>query len=180
MSLRGQLLVAGPTIVDPNFHRSVVLVCSHDDDGALGLVLNREAPLDVGRAVPELSCVLGSGEPLWLGGPVAPEGVVLLAEFEEAGDGAVMVDDVIGLAVAGANLDELCSRTRRARGFLGHAGWGPGQLDVEMESDDWIVAPLGSGDAFTDDPDRLWSAALDRLGGRFSLLARMPLDPSLN
>ena len=180
MSLRGRLLVAGPSLVDPNFHRSVVLICSHDEAGALGLVLNRVAPLEVGRAVPELSSVLGSGEPLYLGGPVAPEGVVLLAEFEEPGDGALMVDDEVGLVVAGANLDELSSRTRRARAFLGHAGWGPGQLEGELEGDDWIVAPFRADDAFTTDPDGLWGRVLGRKGGRYALLATMPPDPSVN
>ena len=180
MSLRGQLIVAGPTLEDPNFHRTVILVCSHDDAGALGLVLNRPAPLTVGQAVPELSELLGGGDPLWLGGPVQPEAVVLLADFEEPGDGALMIDDSVGIVLQGSNLDELSSRARRSRAFLGYAGWGPGQLDAEMEREDWIVVPALGDDAFGEEPDGLWSAALERLGGRYALVARMPLDPSLN
>lgn len=180
MSMRGQLLVAGPALADPNFHRTVILVCSHDDDGALGLVLNRPAPMTVAQAVPELAELLGAGEPLWLGGPVQPEAIVLLADFEQPGDGALMVDATVGIVLEGANLDELSSRARRSRAFLGYAGWGPGQLDSELESDDWIVAPAEGDDAFGEDPDRLWSEALERLGGRYALVARMPLDPSLN
>lgn len=180
MSLRGQLLVAGPTLVDPNFHRTVILVCSHDEDGALGIVLNRQAPMTVGDSVPQLAELLGGGEPLWLGGPVQPEAIVLLADFEEPGEGALMVDNSVGIVLEGANLDELSSRTRRTRAFLGYAGWGPGQLDSELERDDWIVAPASGDDAFSEDPDGLWSSGLERLGGRYALVARMPVDPSLN
>ena len=181
-SLRGQLLVAGPTLTDPNFLRSVVLVCAHDEDGALGLIVNRPAQLLVADTVPELVDALGASESLWLGGPVATDGVVLLAEFDHAADrpDAHHVDGDLGLVTAEADLDALADRTRRARAFLGHAGWGPGQLDGELEREDWIVAPLDPEDAFAPDPDDLWSAVLRRLGGSFELVARMPLDPSVN
>ncbi len=178
-SLKGQLLIAGPGLTDPNFRRSVILVCAHDDDGALGLVVNRPADMLVADTVPELSDTLGAGEPLWLGGPVAPDGVVLLAEFSDA-EGAHLVDGDLGLVTTEADLDDLPGRTRRARAFLGHAGWGPGQLDEELEREDWIVAALETEDAFADEPETMWSAVLRRLGGSFALVARMPVDPSVN
>jgi putative transcriptional regulator len=70
--------------------------------------------------------------------------------------------------------------SRRARVFAGHSGWGPGQLEAEMEREDWIVAPLRREDVFTEEPGALWSRVLQRKGGEFALMARMPYDPSVN
>jgi putative transcriptional regulator len=180
-SLRGHLLIAGPDLLDPNFRRTVVLVCAHSDEGALGLVLNRPAPLIASEALPELADALESAPPatLWLGGPVQETSVVLLADFLDVGD-SLIVDGDLGLVTDGTSLDELPERTRRLRAFLGHAGWGPGQLDEEIERDDWIVAPLHVGDPFAVDAEQLWSDALVRLGGPYAIVARMPDDPSMN
>ena len=68
----------------------------------------------------------------------------------------------------------------RARVFAGYAGWGPGQLDAELERDDWIIADSREDDVFDEEPATLWSRVLDRQGGKLRLVARMPLDPSLN
>jgi putative transcriptional regulator len=179
-SLRGALLVAGPRLIDPNFHRTVVLVCDHSEEGALGLVLNRPSPLEVEEAVPELLDAIPNDGRLWVGGPVQPAGVVLLAELDDPAEGALAVTGALAIVTEEAGVESLEDRARRVRAFLGYAGWGPGQLEAELESDDWIVAPLGAADAFTEDPDGLWAAALERLGGRYALVARMPVDPSLN
>lgn len=179
-SLRGQLLVAGPRLVDPNFHRAVVLVCEHSEEGALGLVLNRPSPLEVSETVPELLDAMPNDGRLWVGGPVQPAAVVLLAEFDDPAEGALLVRGDLGLVTEEAEIDALEERTRRVRAFLGYAGWGAGQLEAELERDDWIVAPLDEADAFTEDPTELWGAVLARLGGRYALVARMPVDPSLN
>jgi len=180
-SLRGSLLVAGPSLVDPNFHRVVVLVCEHSEGGALGLVLNRPSPLTVSEAVPELKDALGSDEVLWMGGPVQPASVIVLAEFDDESDGdGIPVSGEIGLVTAQTGLDELALLTRRARAFLGYTGWGPGQLDSELADDDWIVAPLDGVDPLGEDTLGLWPETLNRLGGSYALVARMPLDPSLN
>jgi putative transcriptional regulator len=178
-SMRGQLLIAAPSLDDPNFRRTVVLVCAHGDDGALGLVLNRPSPLALGDAVPELSEALDGDGRLWIGGPVQPSSVVLLAEFDDPGDSLVVAGD-LGLVTDGATLDELAARTRRVRAFVGHSGWAPGQLDAELEREDWIVAPLRAADPFADDAGAMWSSALEAMGGRYALVARMPEDPSLN
>jgi putative transcriptional regulator len=179
-SLRGQLLIAGPRLVDPNFHRSVVLVCAHSDEGALGLIINRPTELAVGEAVPDLVDVLGAGDRLWSGGPVQPTSIVLLAELEEVPEDALMVVGDVGLVLQGAELGDLEDTARRARAFLGYAGWGPGQLDGELESGDWIVSPADADDAFSEDADALWSQVLARKGGEYALLATMPPDPSVN
>lgn len=177
-SLRGHLLVAAPTLVDPNFVRTVVLIAEHGEDGALGVVLNRPSESSVGEVVPDLGTLLDEDELVFAGGPVRPEGVMVLAEFDDPADAALPIDGELGFVALGATTEDIAAA--RARAFAGHAGWGPGQLDAELEEEAWFVAPFEREDAFTDDPDELWSRALTRKGGAYALVARMPEDPSLN
>src|SRR4051794_41836350 len=100
-SLRGKLLVAGPTLLDPNFRRTVVLICEHTDEGALGLIVNRPTPVEASEAVPELVPLIGDDARLWSGGPVQPASVVLLADFTEPPDDVLMVPGAAGLAPQG-------------------------------------------------------------------------------
>jgi putative transcriptional regulator len=179
-SLRGQLLVAGPTLLDPNFHRTVVLMVEHGDEGAMGLVLNRPSPIPAEQAIPELGDALEPDERLWVGGPVQSTSVVVVADFAGTELEAMPVQGDVGLVLPDSDLTEVATTVRRARPFLGFAGWGPGQLDGELERDDWIVADFRREDAFTDEPDRLWSQVLGRKGGAYALLATMPPDPSVN
>ena len=178
-SLRGQLLIAAPSLLDPNFERTVVLIAEHSEEGAMGLVLNRASDTLVGEAVPELEDLAGE-DVVHVGGPVAPNSVVILGDYEDPDDAGLLVYGGVGLPSADSDLEGLADTTRRVRIFAGHAGWGPGQLDAELERDDWIVARALPEDPFTDDPDGLWSRVLARKGGQFALVARMPLDPSLN
>ena len=180
-SLRGQLLVAGPTLLDPNFHRTVVLVCEHDEEGAMGLVLNRPSPIRAHQAIPELGDALADDDCLWLGGPVQTTSVVVLADFVDDGEEEGMaVSGQVGLVLPGSDLESVAATVTRARAFLGYSGWGEGQLDDELERDDWIVTGFEPGDAFTDDPDALWKRVLNRKGGAYAFLSTMPPDPSLN
>jgi len=177
--MRGQLLIAGPGLVDTNFFRTVVLVIEHSDEGALGLVLNRPSETTVGEAVAELEQLLDLEDPLFIGGPVQPSALIVLAEFEDAGDAALIAFDDVGVLATSASVDEPTG-VRRSRAFVGHAGWGPGQLDGELERGDWILEQAARGDAFTQEPLDLWQEVLTRKGGSYALVARMPLDPSVN
>ena len=179
-SLTGQLLVAAPSLQDPNFARSVVLLCEHGEHGALGLVLNRPAEGTVGEVVPDLAEGLGGDEHVWIGGPVKPEGVLVLAEWRDPAASAGLVVGAIGLLGDAADLGELAEAALRARAYAGFAGWGPGQLDAELEREDWILAAARADAVFSEEPEELWGAVLRQKGGRFALLARMPEDPSLN
>ena len=179
-SLRGQLLVAGPALLDPNFHRTVVLVVEHEDQGAMGLVLNRPSPIPADQAIPELAGALADEETLWLGGPVQETAVVVLADFAGSSLGSNAVRGDVGLVLPDADLEQVGEDVRRARAFLGYAGWGPGQLEDELERDDWIVAEFDPADAFTTDAEDLWATVLRRKGGQYALLASMPPDPSVN
>jgi putative transcriptional regulator len=179
-SLRGQLLIAGPTLGDPNFWRTVVLVIAHSEEGALGLVLNRPSEMTVGDAIPQLSGLVGAEEGVFVGGPVQPSSVIVLAEFADPSSAALIAFEDIGVLGTETSLDELTDGVRRGRAFVGHAGWGPGQLDSELERGDWIIELASREDAFSSDPGELWSVVLSRKGGSYALIARMPPDPSLN
>jgi putative transcriptional regulator len=179
-SLRGQLLIAAPSIDDPNFARTVILVAHHDGDGAMGVILNRPADHVVGDAVPELADVVGDDEAVFVGGPVQPDGVMVLAEFDDPEAAALPVLAGLGFVALGTHGEHIADGTRRARAFAGHAGWGPGQLEDELEEEAWIVASFVPEDAFTAEPEDLWSEVLTRKGGAYALVAKMPLDPSLN
>jgi putative transcriptional regulator len=179
-SLRGQLLIAGATLPDPNFARTVVLICQHDDDGALGLVLNRPGELVVGDVAPELADLTGEQAVIDAGGPVSPEALLILGEFDDASYAGMPVIGNVGLMGESREIEDLVAVTRRARAFAGYAGWGPGQLDAELARDDWFVAPAGVDDIFDPDADELWSRVLKRKGGHFRVVARMPIDPSVN
>ena len=178
-SLRGHLLVAGPGLVDPNFRRSVVLVGEHSDEGALGVVLNRVSETTVGEAVPELTSLVDADAPVHVGGPVQGSAIVVIADFADPGRAGALVLESIGFLPAEVDPDDL-GELRRARVFAGYAGWGPGQLDDELDEGSWIVEPAVPDDVFTSDPDALWSDVLRRKGGPFGVLALMPPDPSWN
>jgi len=180
-SLRGKLLVAGPILKDPNFERAVVLITEHNDEGARGLVLNRASTPSVGEAVPELDWIAGAGEPVFVGGPVVPDGVIVLAEWDDPELAVVLVEPDLGFVPG--DVDDtvaVAAAVRRARVYAGHAGWGPGQLEAELEEEAWIVeAPLRE-ELFSSEPEGLWAAVLRRKGREFALLSTMPPDPSLN
>jgi len=179
-SLKGQVLVAEPTLPDPNFSRSVILVAHHDADGALGLVLNRPSETAVAEAAPELAQLCGERALVHQGGPVAPQGVIVLAEFEQPETAGLLVTGDLGLVGPDSDPESLVGEVRRARVFAGHSGWAPGQLDQELEAGGWIAAPLARDDVFAAVTADLWRTVLARKGGRYALAARMPTDPSLN
>jgi putative transcriptional regulator len=179
-SFAGQLLLASPALVDPNFKRAVVLVGVHNEDGAMGVILNRPSETTVAEAVPQLEAVVDSQEPVYVGGPVQPGSVVLLAEFLDPTPAALLVLGRIGFPAGATDVDGLAESTERRRVFAGYAGWSGGQLDEEIDQGDWIAHPAVPDDVFTEVPERLWAHVLERKGGSYALLARMPMDPSVN
>jgi putative transcriptional regulator len=172
-SLRGQLLIAAPSLFD-YFRRTVVLVIEHTPEGAMGVVLNRASETPVAEAVPALAGLVEEEELVRVGGPVSPQAVVALGEFEDAAEAGTPVVGGVG------TLDPECANEslRRLRVYAGYAGWDAGQLDSEVEEGAWIVASADPEDPFREDD--IWSEALRRKGGRYRLLATMPADPSLN
>jgi putative transcriptional regulator len=179
-SLQGQLLIASPALHDPNFHRSVILIAEHGEGGAMGVILNRPADAAAADALPALADILEPDAVVFAGGPVEPQAVIVLAEFDDPDEAATLVFGDVGFVRADADPAELAEATRRARAFAGYAGWGPGQLEGELEEEAWITESPVVEDVFSDDPGSLWSTVLRRKGGRFALVATMPPDPSLN
>jgi len=179
-SLRGQLLIASPSLLDPNFRRTVVLITEHTPDGAMGVVLNRPTPVALADAVPHLAGLTAEGAFVYVGGPVQPDAVVALAELEEPEQAASIAFGDIGYLRADADPEELRGAVRRLRVYAGYAGWAGGQLEAELEEGAWILEPAEPEDVFAANDEDLWSLVLRRKGGRFALLATMPPNPELN
>jgi len=179
-SLAGHFLIASPAIMDPNFERAVVLITAHTDEGAIGLILNRPSEATVEEAVPRLSLLAGDDATVFAGGPVNPSGVSMLAEFDDVSEAGVEVFGDIGFVALDAALEGDAPALRRRRVFAGVASWTGGQLEEELETEDWIVEPASNEDVFGDGPETLWERVLERMGGSYAVVARMPYDPSLN
>jgi putative transcriptional regulator len=178
----GQLLVAAPRLRDPNFDRTVVLVLEHGDEGALGLVLNRPTDTDLFAALPRWERLAAPPTVLFRGGPVAPSAAIALGEA--SGGGAVegwhpLFGD-LGSVDLEREPDELGVPVRQVRVFAGYSGWGPGQLEGEVEIGAWYVVDALPGDALSERPAELWAEVLRRQGGNLGLVANFPADPSLN
>jgi putative transcriptional regulator len=178
-SITGSLLIAGSSLFDPNFRRTVGLIGHHDDEGAVGVVLNRPTEHLVTEAAPPLAPLVAPDERLYLGGPVQIDAAVVVADFERPEDAESLVFGSVGFLGEVVDPEDL-GPLRRARVFAGYAGWGPGQLEAEIDADAWLAAPATARDVFTDDPERLWSEVVGRTGPEHRLLATMPVDPSMN
>lgn len=176
--LSGQLLVASPTIGDPTFARTVVLVVDHDRDGALGIVLNRPTETTVEAVVPDIAPMFLADDVVHDGGPVQPESLLTVAEFRDPADAALLVLGRVGM-VRGDE-DPRCPDVDRARAYAGYAGWAPEQLDDELAASDWLVVPARPDDLFREDSAELWHVALARMGGAYARLGSPPEDPSVN
>lgn len=178
-SLAGTLLLAHPALKDPNFRRTVVLLSGHDDEGAMGVVLNR--PL--GQTLGELDDLFADGPlarvPVFSGGPVQPERLLICAlGFRDDAEGFRLH---FGLEPeAAAALAEAQGESIRLRAFAGYAGWGSGQLENELEHDTWAVSPIPSDLLVFAQDETLWRGVLSRVGPEWRLLAAEPDEPELN
>jgi putative transcriptional regulator len=180
--LAGQLLVATPVLGDPNFARTVVLVLDHDEDGALGVVLNRPTPVDVGDVLPTWH-ELTTGPPVvFHGGPVATDSALGLAAVPGDGEplGWRRVVGRLGLVDLDAPPELLAAELGAMRIFAGYAGWSPGQLESELAEGAWYVVDAEAGDAFSGTPGELWRRVLRRQQGDLAMVSTYPEDPSLN
>jgi putative transcriptional regulator len=184
--LTGMLLVAMPTMADPRFARSVIYLCAHSPEGAMGLVVNQAAETVTFPAVidqlgitPTTDC---ADTPVHVGGPVEASRGFVLHSPDYVLQSTLVIDENFALTATVDVLRAIADGKGPKRRVLalGYAGWGAGQLDGELGGDDWIVADFTPDDAFTDDPDGLWARVLGRKGGAYALLARMPPDPSVN
>ena len=180
-SLRGQLLVAGPALVDPNFRRTVVLIGEHGDEGAMGVVLNRvsDDARRGGRSADGLAHRARRAG--LLGGPVQPEAVVVLADFADVEQAEVAVVDSIGFLPGEIEDTSAVGELRGVRVFAGYAGWGPGQLEDELEEGAWIVVHRSQLGCLHDRAGaRSGATSSAAKAARSRSLALLPDDPRVN
>ncbi len=174
----GSLLVAHPSLEDPNFRRSVVLLTAHSDsDGSLGVVVNRPLGQTLGDYATELSGSELAGIPLYQGGPVANEQLILVAWKWTPEEGSFKLYFGIDEGKARALVQE--DSGFELRGFLGHSGWTEGQLDAEIEEGAWVTSAL-LPEIDTIGGEAVWRFILHRDSPEMHLLADEPDDPSLN
>ena len=179
-SLAGRLLVAMPGMADPNFSRTVVLMMDHTAEGAVGLVLNRPTEADLLDLMPGWWSAAANPRVVFVGGPVGDGGGIGLAR----GDGAAPLQgwpEVLGVQAVDLEHEPGPDAGLEARVFAGYSGWGPGQLESELDSAfGWFVVDARTEGVFTPRPEKLWEEVLARTGGRYSWFATYPRDPRLN
>lgn len=184
----GRLLVATPKLDDANFRRTVVLVVEHvEDEGTLGVVLNRPTEVPVERVLAPWAEVVSGPPVIFQGGPVALDGALALAlrRGTEEPLGWRALDTVPGMSELGlVDLDAppqvIAPELDGLRVFAGYAGWGAGQLLGEIEEGAWYVLPAEPADAFLPEPGVLWRTVLRRQGGDLAIVSTFPEDPTLN
>ena len=180
--LKGRLLVANPSLPDPNFDRTVVLMLEHGPDAALGLVLNRPSETTVAEVVPGWASLATEPPLVFVGGPVGQDTAIGLGRVAPGGDpqGWTRVGGPIGVLDLSAEEGWAGQGIAGVRIFAGYAGWGGGQLESELGAGGWFVVDASPDDAMTDDPARLWAAVLRRQPNHLRLFATYPRRPSLN
>ncbi|MCQ8770591.1 YqgE/AlgH family protein [Streptomyces telluris] len=193
-SLTGRLLVATPALADPNFDRAVVLLLDHDEEGSLGVILNRPTPVGVADILESWAALAGEPGVVFQGGPVSLDSALGVAVVPgegsdktgasaAVGDGPLgwrRVHGAIGLVDLEAPPELLAAALGSLRIFAGYAGWGPGQLEDELVEGAWYVVESEPGDVSSPDPSQLWRAVLRRQRNELAMVATYPDDPSLN
>ena len=178
---KGRLLISEPFLPDPNFERTVVLLCEHNEEGSFGFVLNKPSILKVGEVMEDITDL---DNLVYVGGPVQQDTLHFIHRNTQL-ENAVEIVDQIYWGGAFDNLMLLC-QTQQITGkdirfFLGYSGWGPGQLDEELEQNSWIVCDYVTDQLLFDtEPEIMWRKALENMGGRFSMYSNYPVDPRLN
>ena len=181
---KGRLLVATPPLEDPNFDRTVVFVLEHHDEGAIGVVLNRPSIESLDEPLDRWIDLQSSPSSVFVGGPVEQNALIALARTPAPLDeGDEHLSPIAG-RVASADLTAdpalVAGAVEGIRIFRGYAGWGPGQLETEIEAGAWLVLDSEPDDVFSGDPDELWRSVLRRQPGRLAWLADAPDDLSMN
>lgn len=182
MTLRGRLLVAEPTLVDPNFHRTVVYLIEHGDDGALGVVLNRPSETPVREIVPTWAPYVCDPPVVHVGGPVNPQGAICLARCATAVESELWapLTGEVGVLDLNGDPSDAPSGVTGLRVFAGYAGWGAGQLENELAMDGWFVLDAVDDDVCDRDPATLWRRVLARQSNSLRRFAAFPEDASVN
>jgi putative transcriptional regulator len=183
----GDLLVATPALLDPNFERTVVLLLDLDESGALGVVLNRPSGVPVGEVLPDWTDVAGEPDVLFQGGPVSTDSALAVGTYSALGDdpdeepvGFRRLYDDVGIVDLDTPIEIVAPALSGMRIFAGYAGWGGEQLVAEILEGSWFVVPSVPEDLFGQDPEGLWRRVLRRQPGELAWVSTQPADPTLN
>jgi len=176
----GRLLIAEPFLNDPNFARSVILLCESGAEGTVGFVLNKPTVLNLGDVLPEL---YSETLPIFQGGPVHMDTLHILHRIPEILGGVEIASgtywggsyEALQRIVYGKDVSPADIRL-----FIGYSGWSPGQLDNELKEGSWLVSETDPALLFDTESTELWKRSVQNLGREYSILANMPLDPQLN
>jgi len=178
---KGRLLISEPFLPDPNFERTVVLLCEHNAEGSFGFVLNKPSLLSAGDVMDEL---VNFNDQIYVGGPVQQDTLHFIHHNPEIENGSEILDGIywggtFEKVLSLADIHQLDPSTIKF--FLGYSGWDAGQLQDELDQNSWIVCDFITEDLLFDtDPARMWKKALESMGGRFSVYSNYPVDPRLN
>ena len=177
----GILLIADPFLNDPNFLRTVVLVCDHKEDGSFGFVLNRLYENTLDELIPELE---EFKFPVYYGGPVQVDTIHFLHQYPEAVPGSFEVSKGIYWGGDFEMVVDLIKRKKilpnKIRFFIGYSGWSNGQLESELQEKTWLTVKAERKLVFHKNINEIWKDALKHLGGDFEMLINFPIDPQLN
>lgn len=182
LSLAGRLLVAAHNLLDENFYRSVVFILEHNEEGAVGVILNRPSKTGVDDPLPHWQSLAAPPAVVFVGGPVQPGAAICLGHGrpEDHAEGWRPLFGRLGTVDLGSDPDEVSRHVEAIRVFSGYAGWGKGQLEMEISAGGWFVVDAQPGDALSERATELWRIVLRRQGGKLAVLANFPDDPSLN
>jgi len=178
---KGRLLISEPFLPDPNFERTVVLLCEHNEEGSFGFVINKPSLVKVNEVMEDMKQL---EETVFIGGPVQQDTLHFLHRNSEIENAVKIRDDIFW----GGDFESLLTKLETSslkstdvRFYLGYSGWGPGQLESELEEDSWIICDYVTDELLFDTtPEVIWRKALDSMGGRFSVYSNYPVDPRLN
>ena len=180
---KGVLLIAKPALRDPNFCQTVVLLCEHGPEGALGVVVNRPTEMNITEVLPQVPIIEGQAHRVFSGGPVQKNSLLILYRLPKEVEGTHPVLDGVYL---GGNLEalerilEVPTRNETFRAFMGYSGWAPGQLENEMKMGSWLTMPANPELVFNPDATQLWMDIIRQCGDQYSIYSDMPPDPTLN
>ena len=190
--LGGHFLISDITLMDPNFYRSVVLMITHDDTGAFGLVVNNPSKFTLGEVVEETESHPAGSIPVYIGGPVQQEFLFMLhaafPDTTEEDDREQPVDGVVFEPATQPLIDylkgawgELPEEDRPAvRLYAGYSGWGPGQLEGELKAEAWLIVKATQDIIFHQNPAQGWADAFGRKGPLYRIILQTGFKPSLN
>lgn len=181
--LTGKLLVASLRIVEPTFFRTVVLMCAHDENGALGIVINRPLKSEaVASHLPQFESLAREPVCVFHGGPVESTAALALGRWKPLLDipSPKMVCGRTGLLDMSSPMAELAPNLEEVRLFAGYAGWSAGQLEGELEEESWFVVDAMEEDIFSSEPEAMWRSVLRRQKGQLAMFAWAPRDPAVN